>query len=107
VTPLKWNVTVLFDGVESNLKQHERARRDHRQSLESDANDPLYIAMAAKICDGMKVPFLVAAYEADSQCFFVSLKGEPLSLIVMGDSDLVAYGNKRVIIIKSWKEETF
>lgn len=110
---LKWDAAVVFDGVESKLKRYERERRERRKESATDGatarvrNEPLYIAMAARICKGLNIPFVVAAYEADSQCKFIKMKGKLPSLVVTGDSDLLAYGNSRVIVVKSWRREEY
>lgn len=86
---LKWNVLVVFDGVETDLKQHEYARRQSKRKAATTSknkvrNKPLYISMAAKICEKMKITFIVAAQEADSQCRFVQINDERPTLVVTG-----------------------
>ena len=61
---------------------------DERQTTDSKAvrNDSLYIIamMAAKVCQGLFIPFIVAPEEADSQCRFALLEGQPPEMLVTG-----------------------
>jgi 5'-3' exonuclease len=114
---LQWDMVVVFDGGDSPIKQHERRRRDeHHASASSHAgkirNEPLYIALACKICRDCFVDYMVAPEEADPQCRyarFARVDGDPTepTLVVTGDSDLIAYGNKVVMIVGSWAKEEF
>jgi 5'-3' exonuclease len=112
VYTLKWDVVVVFDGGNSPLKENELARRESRRADADDdekkiRNQPLYIALAAKICKEIDVCYVIAYQEADSQCRFARPDGELPSLVITGDSDLLAYGNPRIVVIKSWKHEIF
>lgn len=94
-----------MNGPAEKREKRKQAKRDE-QKIRYDLQ---YIAMAAKICKGMDIPYIVAASEADSQCRYVEIYGNSPSLIVTGDSDLVAYGNKVVVVVvvKSWRHEKF
>ena len=75
VFTLKWDVFIVFYGAESDVKGPEHARRESRRNqAENDhdkiRNDPLYIALAAKICASLHIQYIVAAEEADTQCVF-------------------------------------
>lgn len=100
---LKWRMCIVFDGCKSILKRYEYERR---------SNNDLHItsrliALAAKVCHDLFVPYIVAHEEADPQCL-KNLPGIGVpTLIVTGDSDLLAYGAKRVIIVHSWSREEF
>lgn len=99
----KWNMLVLFDGMDSPLKVHERERRDSSDGLRNEA---LYIAMVAKVCKRMRIPFIVSKYDADTQCCVKHpSSGCQGSLIVTGDSDLLAYGHPRIMHVDSWETE--
>lgn len=109
---LKWPLYAVFDGKEVAEKAPEYQRRlERRAGAEHDCdkvrNDPLYLLMAAKICGKMSIPFIIAPEEADSQCKFASIGGKKPTLVITGDSDLLGYGNRRVIVVSSWKHEKF
>jgi len=55
----------------------------------------------------MMVSYIIASEEADSQCKSVFLEGKEPTLLITGDSDLLAYGHRRVMIVGSWKRELF
>ena len=106
----RWKMYVVFDGMESELKQYERVRRDTRADKDPDnsiRNDPMYILMAYKICEDRCIPCIIAHKEADSQCKHVAWKGLEPTLVVTGDSDLLAFGNRRVMVVSSWFAETY
>jgi 5'-3' exonuclease len=122
---LRWNMVVVFDGSDSPLKGYERARRDRPVSTCVDAtapveasvapamrvrNTPIYIALAAKICRDSYINYVVAPEEADPQCSFAMFVRDDdflPTLVVTADSDLIAYGNTKVMVVASWSEEKF
>ena len=61
--------------------------------LKAARNDSLYNAMAAKVCQGHFIPFILAPEEDDSQCRF-ALQGQPPEMIVTGDTDLSSIAGK-------------
>jgi 5'-3' exonuclease len=108
---LRWDMVVVFDGGESSMKRHERARRELLME-NADSNDgkirntPVYIALAAKICRESYIDYIIAAEEADPQCKFSLFVCDDVefltpTLVVTGDSDLIAYGNTKVMIVSS------
>lgn len=109
----RWKQFVVFDGLESELKECERKRRDASSAADDVPdervhirNDPQHIAMAAKTCKERNVPCVVAQKQADSQCRFVLCDELNATLLVTGDSDLLACGNRRVAVIAShWCDE--
>ena len=100
----KWDMFVVFDGMDNPLKANERQRRDDADALR---NEPLYIAMIVKICTNLGIPGMVAKNEADHQCRVLHpTTGRPASMIVTGDSDLLALGHTHVMIVDGWESET-
>lgn len=100
---LKWNICVVLDGRRAEQKAPEYARRAGKLH-----NTSAYIAMAAKVCKDLFIPYIVAPEEADAQAaLFIPHFGGPPTTTITGDSDLLAYGAKRVIVIQSWADETF
>ena len=53
----KWDMFVVFDGMDNPLKANERQRRDDADTLR---NEPLYISMIVKICTNLGIPGMVA-----------------------------------------------
>jgi 5'-3' exonuclease len=111
---LRWDMVVVFDGGNSPLKRHERARIDSSCSnstapADSIRNQPIvYIDLAAKICRDSFIDYVVAPEEADPQCTFTVFVGGVdfvPSLVVTGDSDLIGYGKTKVMIVSSWSQE--
>jgi hypothetical protein len=111
-------MVVVFDGGDSVLKRHERQRRDiSRETATTNSgkirNHPLYIALAAKICRDSFVDYIVAPEEADPQCRYARFARtgddgtEPPTLVITGDSDLIGYENKNVMIVSSWSKEEY
>ena len=88
-----WNMCVLFDGRDSELKAPERQRRYESTSPSTTSssatkrirNDPLYIAMAVKICKVRRIQCMMAHKEADSQCRHIDWNGFQPTLVVTGD----------------------
>ena len=58
----KWDLLVVFDGVDPPEKVHERCRRQNRLR-----NTSTYIALCAKICHCLQIPYVIAPKEADFQ----------------------------------------
>jgi 5'-3' exonuclease len=113
---LRWDALFVFDGADPAEKRHEHARRRGHQDQEQHDNDDdnnndspesrtirntgEYIALCAKICRELQIPFLVSPLEADAQVVFTR-QSEDL-VVVTGDADIFAYGQKKVVLIKSW-----
>lgn len=115
---LHWRLCIVFDGRRRNLKDHEYARRQTRAAQdESPGGGPVvvtstFINMAIKYCQDSFYPFIVSPFEADMQAATDHLPGlEDLFdfdlVVVTGDSDLLAYGCCKVVIVKSWFAEIF
>lgn len=87
---LKWDACFIFDGCKNEAKEPEYTRREGKLR-----NESLYIAMAAKVCRDLFVPYIVAKEEADPQavhcCPSMGESNVP-TMIVTGYSDLFAYG---------------
>ena len=99
---LKWNGGVVFDGGKSPAKRYEDERREGDMH-----NHPTYIALAAKICEDLFIPYVVATEEADSQAVkYIPNIGKP-TLIVTGDSDLLACGAAKVVVVRCWHDESY
>jgi hypothetical protein len=63
------------------MKRHERARREllmeNADSNEGQIrNQPVYIALAAKVCRDRNINSIIAAEEADPQCKFSLFVGD-------------------------------
>ena len=104
----KSGLFVVFDGKDSEDKKYEHARREvQRKNSEkvqnSLRNDPFYIAKAKKICTAEFIPSIVAPFEADSQLICHPDTGKRPFVVITGDSDLLAYGHMRVIIMASYQ----
>jgi hypothetical protein len=64
--------------------------------------------MSAKVCKDLFIPYIVAPEEADAQAaLYIPHFGGAPTITITGDSDLLAYGAKRLIVVQSWADETF
>ena len=92
----RWDIRVIFDGKPPTEKRFEHARRrDREDGVEITS---LFIAFCIEVCKVMCVPYMVAAGEADVQVG----KQRDGAIAATRDSDLLAYGNKRVILIDNY-----
>ena len=102
---LGWNLVVYLDGMENVHKQPEIERRKKRveeAKANNDAggqvkNTPEYIAKAYAVCKNMGINVHISAYEADPQVSRASLSQSLVA--VTGDSDLLAYGVARKLVV--------
>jgi hypothetical protein len=60
-----------------------------------------YISICAKVCAELGVPYIVSPWEADVQVVFTRRCND--LVIVTGDADILAYGHKKVVVVKSWR----
>ena len=98
---LKWkDVELIFDGIPPKEKSHEHDRRRLQRTDDDIAIDATYIAACIKACRYYHIPFVVAPFEADSQVG----RRRDNSIPVCGDSDLIGYGHKSVIIVSSYSK---
>jgi len=96
-----WNFTCILDGVSPIEKQHEHSRRQEKEDrIEIKST---YIAMCAKVCDSCFIPYVVSPLEADMQ---VGRRREG-TIAITRDSDLIAYGHKRIIMIDDYRKEEY
>ena len=108
---LKWDVLVVFDGKDPAWKDAEHNRRYGDDVVDDDGvktkirNNGTYIALCAKICAGLKIPYIVSPLEADTQV--VKCRRDKNPVIVTGDSDILAYDmGMRVVLISSWNMDS-
>ena len=80
---MAYNISILY--LILNAMNVSVVTKD--KPLKAARNDSLYNAMAAKVCQGHFIPFILAPEEDDSQCRF-ALQGQPPEMIVTGDTDL-------------------
>ena len=97
----QWDFTCIFDGIPPPEKAYEHERR--RRKEEGIAITSTYIAMCAKVCQRCFIPYIVSPVEADMQ---VGRRREN-AVAVCRDSDLVAYGRPKVVIVDSWSREEY
>lgn len=97
----RWDIRVIFDGKPPSEKRFEHARRRDRE--DGVVITSLFIAYCVEICKAMCVPYMVAAGEADVQVG----KQRDGAIAATRDSDLLAYGNKRVILIDNYASQTY
>ena len=95
-----WDMTLIFDGYRPLEKQFEHARRDKEDGLTITS---FFIACCVQVCKRMCIPFIVAATEADVQVG----KQRDGAIAVSRDSDLIAYGNRTVVLIDNYAREEF
>eukprot|EP00984_Skeletonema_dohrnii_P032075 scaffold25492_cov80-Skeletonema_dohrnii-CCMP3373.AAC.2 len=97
----KWKFTAILDGASPAEKAFEHQRRVNKE--DSISINSTYIAMCAKVCRTMFIDFVVAPEEADMQ---VGRRSN--STTAMGcDSDLIAFGNKIVVMIDNYHQEKY
>jgi hypothetical protein len=108
---LKWDVLVVFDGKDQAWKDVEHNRRYGNDVVDDDGvktkirNNGTYLALCAKICAGLKIPYIVSLLEADTQVVKCCRDENPV--IVTGDSDILAYNmGIRVVLISSWNMDS-
>jgi hypothetical protein len=91
-------ITTKWSGNDPPEKRYERQRRENRQN--SLRNTSTFIALCAKICHCLQIPYVVAPQEADFQA--VKARPEKNPTVVTGDSDIIAYGSRKTIVMKKW-----
>ena len=97
----KWRYTLIFDGIPPPEKEHEhRRRREKENSIAITSN---YILMCIEVCKRRFIPYVVAPVEADSQ---VCRHDKPANAVCR-DSDELAYGLLKVVIVDSYFKETY
>jgi hypothetical protein len=87
-------------GNQRRCQLHEAAA-DAGNEKGAIRNDSLHIKLYFKTCGDIGIPFIIAYEEADTQYLVVQIHGEAPTLIVTGDSDLLAYGFLRVVVVQS------
>lgn len=92
-------------------KDAEHERRYGDDSVDDDGvntkirNSGTYIALCAKICAGLKIPYVVSVLETDTQV--VKCRRDENPVIVTGDSDILAYDPRlKVVLISSWNMDS-
>ncbi|KAK1737402.1 hypothetical protein QTG54_011688 [Skeletonema marinoi] len=102
----QWKMRLYLDGMNNPHKEFENERRRlRRDSAEHEhgriRNTPEYLAQAAWIAKNvLKIPCYISKEEADPQ---VAYEAVSKGLVpVTGDSDLIAYGAVKVILVKSY-----
>ena len=97
----KWYPIIVFDGRPPPEKADEHQRRT------GPSNTSLYIGMCAHVCRRHFFEYVVSPLEADVQ--IGRRFHDPSSTVVVftGDSDLITYGHKIVIVVESWFRETY
>ena len=110
----RWDLRVYMDGMENVEKRPEIERRNaavaeaevHNSLIGQIRNTPDYIAKAVNVCKFLGIEVYVSAYEADPQVSFVSLSNGLIA--VTGDSDLLAYGvARKLILVKGFLHEWY
>ena len=105
----QWKLLVIMDGRENVDKAPEIARRKERveaakakDNLSGQIhNTPKYITLALNVCKQMSIDVMVAAYEADPQVSYESMKRNLVP--VTADSDEIAYGiSTKVVIVQGF-----
>ena len=97
----KWSFRVVFDGVPPPEKRYEHERRNQQDGLRITS---LFEAHCIHVCKRMNIPYIVAASEADVQvCKHLDYNG----VAITRDSDILAYGNLRVLLIDSYGKEEY
>ena len=78
----------------------------HNSLIGQIRNTPDYIAKTVNVCKFLGIEVYVSAYEADPQVSFVSLSNGLIA--VTGDSDLLAYGvARKLILVKGFLHEWY
>ncbi len=104
----QWKMRLYLDGTNNPHKQYEndrrRLRRENAAAGEHHAkisNTPEYLAKAAVIAkDVLNIPCFISKEEADPHVAHVSATKELVA--VTGDSDLLAYGARKLIVVQSY-----
>ena len=110
----RWRLVVILDGKENEAKAPEDARRraqfEHAQIAGNASgqvkNNPEYTALIVCLCQMLGIEVRVARKEADPQTSYEAILhgATPVS----GDSDLLAYGiTRRLILVKSYHSELY
>jgi hypothetical protein len=105
---LKWDVLVVFDGKDPAWKDAAHNRCYGNDVVNDDGektkirNNGTYIALCAKICAGLKIPYIVSPLEVDTQG--VKCHRDENPVILTGDSGILAYDmGMRVISVLNIK----
>ena len=108
---LQWDLVVVFDGKDPAWKGAEHDRRYGDDFVDDGGvktkirNNGTYIALCAKTCACLKIPYVVSTLEADTQV--VKWRRDENPIIVTGDSDILAYDTTvTVILISSWSMDS-
>lgn len=101
----KWKPVIVFDGRPPPEKAPEHQRR--ASSADHLSVTSLFIAMCVLVCRRHYFEYVVAPFEADVQAGRGFHDNACTVVILTGDSDLIAYGNKIVVVVKSWFQETY
>ena len=104
----QWKMRLYLDGMDNPHKEYEnerrRLRRENAASGDHHAkirNTPEYLAKAALIATHvLNILCFISKEEADPHVAYVSLSKELVA--VTGDSDLLAYGAKKIIVVQSY-----
>lgn len=89
------DLLVVFDGKDPPWKDAEHERRYGHEEVSGDGpktqirNTSTYIALCAKVCSSLKIPFVVSRLEADVQV--VKCRRSENPVIATGDADILAY----------------
>jgi hypothetical protein len=108
---LQWDLVVVFDGKDPAWKGVEHDRHYGDDFVDDGGvktkirNNGTYIALCAKTCACLKIPYVVSTLEADTQV--VKWRRDENPIIVTGDSDILAYDTTvTVILISSWSMDS-
>jgi hypothetical protein len=114
---------LYFDGLTNPDKQFEDERRDAtrekyrakvaeardagQQPEQSDlkglvSNTSMYIALCAKACRVLSIPFDVCREEADASLAAAYHANPTKSVVVSHDTDMLAHGIQRWVSVSSW-----
>ena len=114
---------MFFDGMPNPDKAHEKRRRDEKRRVameniasareegvepaEKDkqalvTNTSLYIAMCAKCCSVLQIPFSVCYQEADSGLAARFLMNASQYIVVSADTDMLVNGVSKWVSVKNW-----
>jgi len=96
----RYSLYVSLDGVDPEGKTFEHERREAGDGPHI-RNTSDYIAICAKICRMLHVPFKVAPQEANFQA--VKTAAEHNMTVITSDGNLIAYGSRRTVIVGSWR----
>jgi hypothetical protein len=104
----QWKQRLYLDGMNNPYKEHENERRRQRRVNAADDDDharitntPEYLAKAAWIAKHvLNIPCFISKEEADPHVAYVSILKDLVP--VTGDSDLLAYGAKKLIVVQSY-----